>query len=142
MATSKAVRVLELAADTLGVPGFLQCAVQVEAVVPLAEADADLDAKDFLAKRIMGGINVAALGEGFFGATVTFRRLIENPPGHDQLDVEPFYGDPDFVFVRYQATRTEGGQLLGGFDRVERNIGEAFSFLEGETMQLLDGEGG
>lgn len=139
MAASKVKRILQTAIDKLGIPGFLQCAVQVVAVVPIP--DSSPDAKAFLADRLMGGVNMSALGDDYFGSTVLLRRLNEDPPEQDSLTVEPFFQDTSFIFLNHEMTRTAGGQPLTDVDQIDTWVGEAFDFVDRPVMQLLDEQG-
>ena len=139
MAASKAIRILQAAIDQLGIPGFLQCAVQVIAVVPVPESSPD--AKAFLADRLMGGVNVGALGDDYFGSTVRLQRLNDDPPEQDSLTVEPFFQDTSFIFLDHQIMRTAGGRPLTDIDQVDTWVGEAFDFVNRPVMQLLDEQG-
>jgi hypothetical protein len=138
LAEKKAVRVLRAATERLKIPGFLQCSIQAAAVVEVPGSDPD--AKKFVAERLMGGADHPdELGHGFFGGGVRYRRLREEGDGEDTLYVEPFLQENSLLFLNHQVVRVAGEQAISNdLDQVGTLIEEAFEFLSGPTMRLLE----
>lgn len=134
-ATDKAMTILRIASDRLGATAFLQCAVKV--VAHVSAPGPQPDAKSFVTERLMRGEDHAKeLGAEFFGAGVKFRRIHEAQ--EETLLIEPFVQDNTMVFVDFEATRAGIPQALRNLDDVATWIADAFSFVSGPTMTLLD----
>lgn len=135
MAKDKAVWILRTAADRLKIPAFIQCGIQIIATVGAPNDDA----KTFVAEQLLRDTEQASeLGPDYFGGGVRFRRLREDTPGEDNLNVEPDVNDNSRVFVEHQRSRAALGPVEPfGFDQVSTWIEEAFEFVAGPTMKLL-----
>jgi hypothetical protein len=130
-AEAKVARIFSLAAEKLEVPAFLQCAINIVAEV---DAPGD-DARAFVAETLMRGSEQAAvLGDGFFGGAVRFRNL--RNPDEDDLSIEPDIHNDRLIYINYQSGHTATTSSVD-LDQVSTLMGEAFTFLEGPTMQLL-----
>lgn len=134
-AKAKVIRIFSLAANKLNVtPAFLQYGIQI-----VAEVDAPHeDAKAFVADTLMHGPEQAMmLGDSFFGGAVRFRNLREHGiPDEDDLSIEPDVNDNRLIFIDFKSTRAAIRGPID-LDQVSTLLGEAFAFLEGQTMQLL-----
>lgn len=135
-AEDKAMRIFKIAAERLHIPGYLQCAIQIQADVEVGES-AD-DGKSFVEQRLLRDAEFAdTLGEGYFGAGVRFRRLKEgHEAGEDSLSIEPYVDPPKMVLVNHQVMRQAvTGPIL--LNQVSEWIGDAFSFVSDRAIQLL-----
>jgi hypothetical protein len=125
-------------AERLDIEAFLQCGIKV--VCHVAAPGANADAKTFVSERLMRGAEQAAeLGTGFFGGGVKFRRIDEAQGREENLLIEPFIRDTKFVFIDYDVGRAATGQPFGDLDDVATWVDEAFAFVRGPTMTLLEG---
>jgi hypothetical protein len=139
MAEKKALKILKIASERLHIDGFLQCAIQIMALVAAPQEDAT----GFMAGKLLQGSEQAdLLGEGYFGAGVRFRRLQEDNSGEDALSIEPTveeYGsNGDSLLIHHQATRAAITAPLE-FGQVSTLIQEGFDFVNDRTMRLLSG---
>ncbi|MHB1809547.1 MAG: hypothetical protein ACYCU0_09635 [Solirubrobacteraceae bacterium] len=135
MAEHKVSRVFSIATERLNIPAFVQCAIQVVAVVDAPDGDA----KRFVEEHMLHDSEQAAvLGNGFFGGGVRFRRIIGPPPeGEENLNVEPDINDNSLLFVDFQSMRVA---LRGpiSLEDMASKVSDAFDFVTGSTMQLLE----
>lgn len=134
----KVVTILRRAFERLTIERFLQCGIKVVAHVPAPGANPD--AKVFVSERLMRGAEQAEdLGAGFFGGGVKFRRLAQETRTEENLLVEPFIADNAFVFIDYDIGRGATQQPFADVDAVEGWLDEAFNFVRGPTIALLEG---
>jgi hypothetical protein len=135
-AEDKAMRILKIIAERLHIPGYLQCAIQIQADVEVGDS-AD-DGKAFVEQKLLSDPELAdVLGEGYFGAGVRFRRLKEVPEaGEDSLSIEPYVDPPKRVLVNHQVTRQAvAGPIM--LSQVSDWIGDAFGFVGDSAIRLL-----
>lgn len=135
-AEDKAIRIFKIAAERLHIPGYLQCAIQIRADVEVGDS-AD-DGKAFVEHKLLADPELAdALGEGYFGAGVRFRRLKEPPEvGEDSLSIEPYVDPPKLVVVDHRITRQAATSPILP-DQVSSWIGDGFEFVSNRAIQLL-----
>ncbi|HEY2537381.1 MAG TPA: hypothetical protein VGI24_10410 [Solirubrobacteraceae bacterium] len=135
MAGDKVTRVFSTAAERLDIPAFVQCAIQIVAAVDAPEDDA----KKFIEGHMLHDSEQSAvLGDGFFGGGVKFRRIIGLPlEGEENLNVEPDVNDNKLLFIDFQSTHVA---LRGpiSLEDMSSKINDAFDFVAGNTMQLLE----
>lgn len=137
LAQTKAAKILRIASERLDIPAFLQFNIQTIALVQ--SADSDADAKRFVAERLMAGLkHFDELGHGYFGGSVTFRRIHEDGQGEDSLSIEPFMVDNSRLFLHHQVTRVGQGGPVESLDPIEHWVAESFEFLSGPAMRLLE----
>jgi hypothetical protein len=135
MVQEKALRILSIATDGLKIEGLLQCAIQIVASADVPGGDA----KTFVAEKLMhGGQQAAKLGEDYFGAAVRFRDLREDGrPDEDELSIEPDVNNNRLLFLDHKMARFAVTGPIG-LDDVSTWLSEAFSFVDGPTMDLLE----
>lgn len=137
MASEKAVWILKTASKQLKVEAFLQCAIQIVAHVGVPGADPD--AKAFLQERFMrDGLDPTTLGPDYFDGGVRFRSIVAGGTAEDSLLIEPFIQDNKLIFVSHDVARLGIPQPITELSQVSTWITEAFDFLAGPTMDLLD----
>jgi hypothetical protein len=132
-ATDKTVTIFKRAFARLKVESFLQCGIKVVAHVPLPGEE--LDAKQFVAAKLMPDIDPDDLAPGFFAGGVKYRRLSEGEEAN--LFVEPFVLDPHFLFIDYDVARSATTGPMQDLDHLATWIEESFSFVQGPTMDIL-----
>lgn len=137
MAEEKATRIFKTACDRLKIEGFLQCEIAIVALVP-APGD-EPNACEFVAEKMMhdGGL-ASELGPDYLGAGVLFKSAPGEGTGEDQLSVEPYFQDNDLVFLNHRVVRVPGHRPPFDLDQISTLISEAFDFLAGPTMRLLN----
>jgi hypothetical protein len=137
LAKMKIIKILRKATNQLKVPGYLRCSVQAVAVVGVPGANPD--AKGFVADKLMaGGSHLDELGEGYFAGAVRYRHIEEDLTGEDTLYVEPFLQDNSQMFLNHQIARVGGEEPISDLDQVGTWVEEAFEFLSGPAMRLLE----
>ena len=130
----KCMAVFRATVERLNIESFLQCGIKV--VAHVAAPGASPDAKAFVAQQLMQGQErVEELPAGFFGGGVKYRRL--DAEREDNLLIEPFIHDNEFVFIDYDVARVVTGQPFQGIDHVATWLDEDFSFVSGHAMSLL-----
>jgi hypothetical protein len=135
-AQRKVTTILKAACARLQMESFLQCGIQIVALVPVP---GDLpDAKEFVSDSLMGGADQAkVLGRGYFGGGIRFRRIEEDQSGEDSLAIEPFLQNNALLYVDYQRVRGAVEHPIF-LDQVSSWIDDAFEFVSGPTMNLLE----
>jgi hypothetical protein len=134
-AQRKVMTILKTACARLQMEIFLQCGIQIIALVPVPGDSPD--AKDFVSGSLMSGADQAeVLGRGYFGGGIRFRRIEENQSGEDSLAIEPFLQNNALLYVDYQRFRGAIGQAIR-VDQVSSWVEDAFEFVSGPTMNLL-----
>lgn len=135
-AGDKAIRIFKIIAERLHVPGYLQCAIQIQADVEIGDS-AD-DGKAFIEQKLLSDPQMAdLLGEDYFGAGVRFRRVKEEPePGEDSLSIEPYVDPPKLVLINHQVTRQALTRPIM-LNQVSDWIGDAFIFVGDRAIKLL-----
>jgi hypothetical protein len=135
-AEQKAMSILKSACNRLGIESFMQCAVKV---IALAAVPGDNpDAKDFVAKTLMRDVeHPKVLGHDYFGSGIQFRQLKDEGAGDDVIAIEPFLQDNAMLYLDHQAARTAVNAPIR-LEQVATFIEEAFAFLQGPTMSLLE----
>lgn len=133
----KAATILKKVTSRLEIQAFLQCMIKIVAHVPVPEAQAS--AKAFVSERLMSGPDrVTELGAGFFCGGVKFRRIDEAGLREETLLIEPFVRDDNFIFISYDIGRAAPQEGFRTTDPVSGWVDDAFSFVRGETMRVLD----
>jgi hypothetical protein len=136
-AKDKAVWILKVASKQLKVDAFLQCAIQI--VAHVGAPGADPDAKTFVQERFMrDGLDPTVLGPDYFGGGVRFRSVAESGTAEDSLLIEPFIQDNKLIFLSHDVARIGMPQPITDLDHVATWITEAFEFLAGPAMDLLE----
>ncbi len=132
-AREKASTVLVKSAEILDLTGFLQMGIKVLANVPAPEDGA----REFVGNRLMKGISthLDVLGGGFFGGGVKFRKFDGDANEEEILLIEPLVSDDHFIWVNYD--RQQVGQTIG-LDHLSDSIDEAFNFVRGPAMRILE----
>ncbi len=127
-----AVQVLEAICTRLKVDTFLQCGLKVIAHVPAPGERPD--ARAFISEHFLRGApSEKDLGPDFFAGGVKYRSFTQT---EDQnLLIEPLAADNQFVYIDYDVQRV---QPVGGLDAVSEWIGDAFGFVSGPTMGILE----
>lgn len=138
MATDKVARIFKVAAEHLGVEAFIQSAIQIVASVDAPEGDA----RSFAEAHLLHDAEQSkALGEGYFGGGVRFRRLFGPPPqGEDNLSIEPDVNDNTLLFVDFQSTRIATREIIS-LEQMSNRVSAAFEFVSEPTMRLLERQG-
>lgn len=136
-ATDKAMSILRTASARLKVEAFLQCAIKVVALV--SAPGPSPDAKAFVSERLMRGNEQAEImASGYFGGGVRFRRVDPSGTGEDSLGIEPFIQDNTFLFVTHDVAKIGAPHPIDDLDHVSSMIEDAFKFIAGPTMSLLN----
>jgi hypothetical protein len=135
-AERKATVMLKAACNRLEMENFVQCAIKV---VALAAVPGDNpDAKEFVATTLMRDVeHPNVLGHGYFGGGIRFRKLKEDKSGEDSIAIEPFLQDNAMIYLDHDKARMAVIAPIR-LEHVSSWIGEAFEFLLGPTMQLLN----
>jgi hypothetical protein len=135
-AEDKAMSILKIACSRLEMESFLQCAIQV---VALAAVPGDKpDAKEFVATTLMRDVeHPNLLGHGYFGGGIQFRKLKDDSSGADAIAIEPFLQDNAMIYLNHEKGRAAVAEPIR-LDQVSGWIDEAFDFLRGPTMNLLE----
>jgi hypothetical protein len=133
-AREKAASVFVKASKGLSLEQFFQSAIKVVANVAAPEDGA----RDFIGARLMKGVtnHLAGLGEGFFGGGVKFMRVADDLSRQDFLLIEPLIADDHFIWVNYDVVRHTP---FSGVGDVGDWIDEAFDFVRGSAMRILEG---
>jgi hypothetical protein len=134
-AKDKAHKIFKIGADRLGVPGFIQCQMQIVATVDAPGENAIKFVGDHL---LHDGEQAKTLGSDYFGGGVKFRKILKNNEGEDFLSVEPFIQDNKLVWLETFV----GRQAITGpisLEAVSAWTEESFDFLVGPAMGLLSG---
>lgn len=134
-AREKAVDIQKIIATRLRARSFLVAGIKVVAHVP-APGDRP-DAKAFVTDQLMREAGAAAqdLGPDFFGGAIRYRALADDNLREEVLSIEPFVNDNSYIFVDYDVQRRQPFQDL---DVLADWIDEAFSFVSGPTMRILE----
>jgi hypothetical protein len=134
-ARQKASDVLSTISGRLGVDGFFQTGIKVVARV-LAPGQ-NPDARAFVSDQLMGTGRAEELGPTFFGGGVKYRSFKEAEGCEENLLIEPLVADTEnkHLWVDYDVQRHRPVQ---GLETVAEWIDEAFEFIRGPTMALLE----
>jgi hypothetical protein len=134
-AREECIEVLGKVAERLRLEQFVQGAVDVTAHVPAPGARPD--ARLFVKEQLLGGKDHAdELGAEFFAGGVKFRRAAGEQPTRDEnLSVEPLVADNNYLWVNYNVQIFEP---ISGLDAVATWIEEAFDFVSGPAMSILE----
>jgi hypothetical protein len=138
-ARAKVISILRTASSRLKVDSFLQCTIRV--VAHVGAPGPVPDAKAYVSEQLMGGSDQAAiLGGDYFGGGIRFRRVAAGNSGEESLNIEPFLQDNTFIFVQHDISRTAAPQAINSLDQVATWIEEAFEFVTGPSMSLLEAQ--
>jgi hypothetical protein len=134
-AREECIEVLKAIAERLKLEQYVQGGVDVIAHVP-APGEVP-DARLFVKERLLRGSEHAEeLGPDFFVGGVKFMRVPEDPATRlETLSIEPFAADNHFLWVAYSVQIFE---LIIGLDPVRSWIDEAFAFVGGPAMSVLE----
>lgn len=131
----KVMTILKVACTRLEMDIFLQCAIQLIALV--AVPGDNPDARVFVSDTLMRDVEQAnVLGPQYFGGGIRFRSIREDGSGEDSIAVEPFVHDYKMVYLDHQKARLAAHEPIK-LDNVSSWIEEAFEFVSGPTMNLL-----
>ncbi len=136
-AREKVERIQTIAAERLQLQAYLLGGIKV--IAHVAVPGHSPDAVKFVSEQLMQvGDQADELGAGFFAGGIKYRRIDQlNEPGReDVLLIEPFVGDNGFLFIDYDVQRRQPFQGIGDLSGW---IDEAFSFVRGPTMAILEG---
>lgn len=126
--------IVRLLAKRLGLSVFLATGIKVVAHVP-----ALMPARSFIADRLMQNADhLDELGPDFFAGGVKYRSLASAGQPEETLLIEPFIHDDNFLYVDYDVQRPQPFELR---DQISTWLDEAFGFVRGPAMRLLDTEG-
>ncbi len=128
------IAILRAAEKRLQLGSYVQCGIKVVAYVPPPGME---DAKVFVSDQLMreGQTATQVLGPTFFGGGVKFTSGEQGCV--EQLLIEPLLADNKLLFVAYDVQR--GGAAFQGLDPVAGWIDDAFAFVRGPAMQILEG---
>jgi len=132
----KAMSILKTTGGRLEIDTFVQCVIKVIALA--AVPGENPDAKEFVATTLMRDVeHPKVLGRDFFGSGIQFRKLKEDGSGDDVIAIEPFLEDNKMIFLDHNKSRMAVAEPIR-LEQVSTWIGEAFEFLRGPTMNLLE----
>jgi hypothetical protein len=77
------------------------------------------------------------LGHGYFGGGIQFRKVMDDRSGEEQIAIEPYLQDNAMIWLDHHKGRMAVNELIR-LEQVSSWIEEAFEFLHGPTMNLLE----
>jgi hypothetical protein len=127
-----AVDSLEAVAERLKLERYHQTGIEVEAHVPAPGERPDAAA--FVREHLLrGSTHAEELGADFIAGGVKYRRM--SAARDENLLIEPLVADNNFIFVDYHIQIIES---ITGLDAVAEWVNDAFSFVSGPTMSILE----
>lgn len=136
-AREKVDRIQTVISERLQLNAYLLGGIKV--IAHVAAPGQAPNAVAFVSEQLMQvGEQADNLGAGFFAGGIKYRRIDQpNEPGReDVLLIEPFVHDNGFLFIDYDVQRRQPFQGLGDLSGW---IDDAFSFVRGPTIEILEG---
>ncbi|MBK8294595.1 MAG: hypothetical protein IPK93_07405 [Solirubrobacterales bacterium] len=131
-ARERSTAVFRAVSKRLEIGPLLQVGIKVIAQIPIEGS-----ALEFMGEKLLSTPgSIAELGPKFLPGGVKFRSIDTEAKIEANLLIEPYIHDDSFLFLDYDAQhmRSAGFEDLGGW------LDEAFSFVRGPAMHILDTE--
>ncbi|MEJ7657502.1 MAG: hypothetical protein WKF33_10785 [Thermoleophilaceae bacterium] len=138
LARTKAQAILNTVSKRLKVENYLTCGIKV--VAHVSAPGPVPDAKAFISGQVMRAGELAhELGPNFYGGGVKYRSFSDDLSLEENLSLEPWIGDNQFIYVDFDVQRRIPFQGLGDLSAW---LDDAFSFVSGPTMRVIDEQAG